>query len=87
MYTRNILVYMFVVVKISGKTQTSRRESFPPKNFGKGCTFHTGKIFPQNSENFGKLPDGKISSGVLFNNILCFSIKMRSKRVLKTHSA
>ena len=63
--------------------KTSRREKFPPKNFGKSGKLPVGKNSPQRiSGNPGNVPSGKISYDVLYHNVLCFSIEMLSKRVL-----
>ena len=57
--------------RISGNKRNLPSGKFPPENFGK-------------SE---KLPVGKISPGVLLNTMLCFSIKMLSKRALQPRNA
>ena len=81
-------VYVILSIKFSGRTscvlETSRRENFPRRISGNPGNFPSGKFPSENFGKSGKLPVGKISVCVLYNNILYFYIKTLPKRVLHT---
>ena len=62
--------------------ENSRRENFPGSFSGNPGNFPSGKFPRENFGKSGKLPVGKIAIYVLYNNMLYFSIKTLSKRVL-----